>query len=554
MKSYNNKINRLLTTFAIVFLAAWASLTGCTTTADYTLGEELAPGHQQLNMRHRLYSNGMLKETKDNEMINTPCKVFEMRLYRTDSVNAASLDQLYLGLQKHDYYGVRKMGFASQMLFMSGVDDSIGFGYRPVYDSMMFLFEVDTFAGDTTKPIKYNVYALSEDLVNEESEDSIFIITYNPRTAGHLAADAEPIYTFEFPNAAKGVYTNSTQLRMQETPKTMEFLKKLICWELDENGLANKNTEFYQSDSAFVHNFPGLYIEAEAETPDGDGSAFAFKPTSTGISFYGRTRNPGADVDIMCDTLNMNYYFRDNNVIDYGNVSAQSVTFDYSGSEFASTPMYETEENRPEVGIGYVDGCGGMITELTFTEEFLLSLYELVCDQEGNQDYSSAAMNQAALRIYLEDAVYDYTALDPISWAEKLNQSIPRLGLYINYKNRTPIPDYLYSVEDSGGTLAYNGYLNRSHAYYEMDITSYVQELVNDMIEIQPKSAEDIKEAYKKDKEEQTNKYFSHRFFIGPAANKIFTFDRSAVQGADVSMPDITKAAMELEITYTLIK
>lgn len=554
MKSYNNKINRLLTTFAIVFLAAWASLTGCTTTADYTLGEELAPGHQQLNMRHRLYSNGMLKETKDNEMINTPCKVFEMRLYRTDSVNAASLDQLYLGLQKHDYYGVRKMGFASQMLFMSGVDDSIGFGYRPVYDSMMFLFEVDTFAGDTTKPIKYNVYALSEDLVNEESEDSIFIITYNPRTAGHLAADAEPIYTFEFPNAAKGVYTNSTQLRMQETPKTMEFLKKLICWELDENGLANKNTEFYQSDSAFVHNFPGLYIEAEAETPDGDGSAFAFKPTSTGISFYGRTRNPGADVDIMCDTLNMNYYFRDNNVIDYGNVSAQSVTFDYSGSEFASTPMYETEENRPEVGIGYVDGCGGMVTELTFTEEFLLSLYELVCDQEGNQDYSSAAMNQAALRIYLEDAVYDYTALDPISWAEKLNQSIPRLGLYINYKNRTPIPDYLYSVEDSGGTLAYNGYLNRSHAYYEMDITSYVQELVNDMIEIQPKSAEDIKEAYKKDKEEQTNKYFSHRFFIGPAANKIFTFDRSAVQGADVSMPDITKAAMELEITYTLIK
>lgn len=554
MKSYNNKINRLLTTFAIVFLAAWASLTGCTTTADYTLGEELAPGHQQLNMRHRLYSNGMLKETKDNEMINTPCKVFEMRLYRTDSVNAASLDQLYLGLQKHDYYGVRKMGFASQMLFMSGVDDSIGFGYRPVYDSMMFLFEVDTFAGDTTKPIKYNVYALSDDLVNEESEDSIFIITYNPRTAGHLAADAEPIYTFEFPNAAKGVYTNSTQLRMQETPKTMEFLKKLICWELDENGLANKNTEFYQSDSAFVHNFPGLYIEAEAETPDGDGSAFAFKPTSTGISFYGRTRNPGADVDIMCDTLNMNYYFRDNNVIDYGNVSAQSVTFDYSGSEFASTPMYETEENRPEVGIGYVDGCGGMVTELTFTEEFLFSLYELVCDQEGNQDYSSAAMNQAALRIYLEDAVYDYTALDPISWAEKLNQSIPRLGLYINYKNRTPIPDYLYSVEDSGGTLAYNGYLNRSHAYYEMDITSYVQELVNDMIEIQPKSSEDIKEAYKKDKEEQTNKYFSHKFFIGPAANKIFTFDRSAVQGADVSMPDITKAAMELEITYTLIK
>lgn len=548
MKSYRSKTYRLLTTFAIVFFAVWGALSGCTTQADYTLGEELAPGHQQLNMRHRLYSDGMLKEVKENEEINTPCKVFEMRLYRTDSVNAASLDKLYLGLQKHSYYGVRKMGFASQMLFMSGVDDSIGFGYRPVYDSMMFLFKVDTFAGDTTKPIKYNVYALTADLVNEESEDSVFVITYNPRTAGHLAADAEPIYTFEFPNYAKGVYTNSTQLRMQETPQTMEFLKKLICWELDENGLANKNTEFYQSDSAFVHNFPGIYIEAEADTPDGDGSAFAFKPTSTGIAFYGRTRNPGADVDIMTDTLNMDYYFRDDNVIDYGNVSAQSVTFDYSGSEFASTPMYETEENRPEVGIGYIDGCGGMITELTFTEEFLLSLYDLVCDEEGNLQYESAAMNQAALRIYLEDATYNMyedPALDYVSWAEKLNQSIPRLGLYLNYKNLTPVPDYLYSVEASGGSLAYNGYLNRSHAYYEMDITSYVQELVNDVIKQRPTADKPL------DFEEFM---LSRRFFIGPAADKIFTFDRSAVQGADVAMPDLTKAAIELEITYTLVK
>ena len=121
MKSYN-KLQSLLTSTLIAIVVVWATLTGCTTTADYTLGEELAPGHQQLEMRHRLYSGGMLKET-DTE--DTPCKVFEMRLYRTDSVAATSLDKLYLGLQNHNRYGTRKMSFSSQMLF-TGIDARSG--------------------------------------------------------------------------------------------------------------------------------------------------------------------------------------------------------------------------------------------------------------------------------------------------------------------------------------------------------------------------------------------------------------------------------------------
>ncbi len=529
----------MLTSVVIAIVAVWATLTSCTTTADYTLGEEFAPGHQQLEMRHRLYSEGMLKET-DKE--DTPCKVFETRLYRTDSVAATSLDRLYLGLQNHNRYGTRKMSFSSQMLFMTGVDDSIGFGYRPVYDSMMFLFEVDTFAGDTSKPIKYNVYALTGDLVNEESEDSLFIVTYNPRTAGHLDATAEPIFTFEFPNAAKGIYTTSSMLRMQETPQTREWIKRLACMELDENGLANGNVEAYKSDSAFIHNFPGLYIEAEADMPDGEGAAFSFKPTATGIGFYGRMRNPGADADLMADTLIMNYHFRDDKAINYGNVSAQRVSLDYGASDFASTPMYENEENRPEVEIGYVDGCGGMITELTFTEEFLRSLYDLVKDENGNVTHESAAVNQAALKIYIEEAVYDYTQLNPLTWAERLNHSMSRLGLYLNYKQLTPIPDYLYTMESSGGSLAYNGYVNRSLACYEMDITSYLQQIINDVIKIAPTEGE----AFDFDK-----LTLPRKVYVGPEASNVFTFNRSAIQGAD---KDINPAAIELEVTYTLVK
>lgn len=538
MMNYKN-IKSLLTTFTLVIIACWATLSGCTTVADYTLGEELAPGHQQLEMRHRLYKSGTLQEVGIKE---SPCKLFEMRLYRTDSINAASLDKLYLGLHRDNRFGVRKMGFASQYLFMSVVDDSAGFGYRPVYDSMMFIFAVDTFAGDTTKPIKYNVYALDKDLVNEQSKDSLFIITYDPRRDGHLAADAEPIFTFEFPNYTKGIYTNSKQLRLQETPHSRAFIRKLACLELDENGLATGNVEAYKSDSAFIHNFPGLYIEPAEDMPDGEGSSFSFTPASTGIALYGRTRNAGADVDIMADTIAMEYHFRDANVTDYGNVSAQSVSFDYSASEFASTPMYETETERPEVELGFVDGCGGMVTELTLTDEFLLSLRNLVRDENGNQTHASAAVNQAALKIYLEGADYDYLKLDPIVTEEKLNNSISRLGMYLNYKILSPIPDYYYAVESSNGSLAYNGYANRSLACYEMDITSYIQQIINDMIKLEPKEDGSF------DLEKLT---YPHKIFLAPASSSIFTFNRSVVQGADAQL---NPAAMVLELTYTLVK
>lgn len=534
------RIQRLLMTFTVVIVACWATLSGCTTTADYTLGEELAPGHQQLEMRHRLYKKGVIKESGMDE---SPCKLFEMRLYRTDSINAASLDKLYLGLHRDDRFGVRKMGFASQYLFMSVVDDSIGFGYRPVYDSMMFIFEVDTFVGDTTKPIKYNVYALTNDLVNEQSEDSLFIITYDPRRDGHLAVDAEPIFTFEYPNPAKGVYTTSKQVRLQETPQSRAFIRRLACMEkLDENGLANSNVEAYKSDSAFIHNFPGIYIEPADDMPDGEGSSFSFTPASTGISFHGRTRNTGADVDIMADTIALEFHFRDANATDYGNVSAQRVTFDYSASEFASTPMYESEANRPEVELGFVDGCGGMITEFTLTDEFLLSLHNLVRDAEGNKTHASAAVNQAALKIYLEGADYDYTVLDPIVFGDKLNNSISRLGMYFNYKILSPIPDYYYSLESAEGSLAYNGYANRSLACYEMDITSYIQQVINDMIDMEPREDGTF------DLEKLT---YPHKIFLAPSADNIFTFNRSVLQGADV---EINPAAIVLELTYTLVK
>lgn len=104
-----NRLNRIFTAAAAAVVAAMATLGGCTTTADYTLGEELAPGNQQMKMRHRIYSGGVLAEADQED---TPCKIFETRLYRTDSLLSSSLGTLYLGLQNDKRFGMRRLAFA----------------------------------------------------------------------------------------------------------------------------------------------------------------------------------------------------------------------------------------------------------------------------------------------------------------------------------------------------------------------------------------------------------------------------------------------------------
>ena len=530
MKSYN-RIKSLLTAAVVVAVAVLMTL-GCTTTADYTLGQEFAPTNQQMITRHRLYQNGMVREANQED---APCRVFETRLFKTDSVKSDRLGTFYLGLQKHNRFGVRKMGFSSQILHMIEVDDSIGFGYRPIYDSTTMIFELDTFVGDSTRPIQYNVYLLTKDLVDWEAEDTTFYVSYDPREAGHIEQNAEPIFTFKFPDQANGVYTTSTEFRMQEGKGAKDLIKQLFCMDkLDENGLANNNIDIYESDSAFVNKYKGLWIEPAEDQPEGEGHAMAFSDQTSGIVVYGRVRNPGADADIITDTLSIAYYFNDTYSEGFGNVTAQSAKYDFKGTELENLPLLETEANRAEVEMGYVDGCGGIMTELKFSDEFLLSLYNI---NSGEKDYVSAAINQAALRFYLEDS----NLIDPIPMTDKMNESIPRLGMYTNYKDLTPIVDYLYTQEEDE-SLYYDGYLNRSRAMYEMNISSFMQKLVNDLLELEPEADGSI---------DLSKLKTTRTIYLAPSAYDRFTFNRSVIQGSNTKT---NPASISLELTYTLVK
>jgi hypothetical protein len=83
MKNCNKGYGKVLASLAMICVVCFATLTACTTQADYTLGEELTPGNQQMQMRHRLYKAGILTE---GDQQGTPCQIFQTRLFKTDSI------------------------------------------------------------------------------------------------------------------------------------------------------------------------------------------------------------------------------------------------------------------------------------------------------------------------------------------------------------------------------------------------------------------------------------------------------------------------------------
>ena len=144
-------------------------------------------------------------------------------LYRHVKISVKTLDKVIIGVERDERFGVRRMGFVSQFLHMVLPDDSVGFGYRPIYDSMVMQLLVDTFAGDTTKPIKFNVYWLEQDLVADGATDTVFYTSYDARKSGHIKADAEPIFTFTFPDPENNIYTDKVNIRMKETAAGMSL-------------------------------------------------------------------------------------------------------------------------------------------------------------------------------------------------------------------------------------------------------------------------------------------------------------------------------------------
>ena len=169
MKSYAN-LRKLLNCVAAISIAAITLFSGCTTTDD-TLGFELLPENQKMQIRFKsFYAGRVYKDTFDkeqNKFVKTSgnCRSLRTTLYRTDSLVSSNLEVGYMGLENdtEKIFGEREASFASNFLFMSDIEES-GFGYLPIFDSLQVILSVLDCVGDTTYVQTYEVFEVNKSL------------------------------------------------------------------------------------------------------------------------------------------------------------------------------------------------------------------------------------------------------------------------------------------------------------------------------------------------------------------------------------------------------
>ena len=556
MKRFNN-FRRMLLPVAALAAAIGLTLGGCTKVDD-TLGGNLIPDNQQMRA-------GYVQLPRADEL--NPKKYVETRLFQTDSIVSSNITYGYMGSMLNDTLGHRSAGFLSQMVNYYKVDSGY-FGYMPIFDSAQILLKVTSFGRDSVTEQSFAVYEvvsnkyLTEKPIapNKSQRDSTFYLNFDPVAEGVYNPD-EPLFTFTL--GGEGKYPSTTSaVTLEPTEAGKKYIRRLMLQEGESAG----DYSIYSADSLkyWVEAFKGLYIAPNPEKPlteYGKGTIFATELTYSGLSVYGRNRVKD-DPSLIKDTIGMVYYFYEDGA-KFGNVSVNNVKHDYEEATIARRinieEARETAENRPENPLVYVEGMGGVVTEMTFSPEFFAELEaEIAKGNADGKNFKTLAFSQVRMSIYFNDSDYEWekiadgTAGDILRMTDQMNAYPARLGMYTNYKTLTPISDYAYIYEQNYGssvTLAYNGKINRSRGCYVMDITGYMQQLWNSYMEAKADAGGEVANI-------DWDKVKNRSVYIGPEAYGLYTTSFGVLQGmpTQAGTAEPNNAPIRFSMAYNLIK
>ncbi len=481
----------------IVLGLAWGGIfAGGCTKVDDSLGANLIPQDQQMKIQIDTLSN------------------IVTYLGYTDSIPSNQLGTILLGNYSAEGFGVTTCGAVAQ--YMPGLpfnDGANNFGYNPVADSAKIVLYVSSILGDGTVEQTFNVYGIRKEA--EIPYDSVYYPNFD---VAQVADMSTPLFTFKLKTAVTGSVTEA--LIPTEAGKTL----------MQE--LAEADSVYYStSDTLFHNDYNGFYI---APAPDSPKDAAIYRVTlyesdyTTVNASYFRlyAHNYKENTEPYPQNVDTTVY-ADFGFDDYTgyteaepNTSINVIRHDYSGTAIPTDRFNDTTQT---VSVGYVQGLCGVYTGVRFTDEFMAQLAAL--NEFDRTKYRSVMINQARLFLPLQDP-------DNV---DALDLAPTRLGMYQNYRGSLPIPisDYQYTYESSY-TVPYGGYLNRSHSYYEMDITSQVSQLVTSI--------------------QEGNLNATQRLvWVAPIWNSdystpLFSTGEVAIDGSNSDNP------IRVQVTYTLIK
>lgn len=528
-----NKFNRLA-----VLLAGLLALgmTACSVESDNTLGANLVPDNQQIKAGYTVL-DGL-----------NPRRYVETRLYQTDSIVSSNIANGYMGSHKEEKLGRRTASFLTQYTNYYQVDSGY-FGYRPIFDSAMLQLSINNYGGDTTAVQEFAIYEVISNSYIEGKEDSVFYLTFDP--VAEQLIDEEPLFTFTL-GGDHGPATAAVTLT--PTAKGRSFVNRLFLLEGNYKG----DYSIYSRDSVaqWLEEFKGLYIAPTSES-EGEGAIYVTTIEESTLLIYGRNRRED-DPSLIKDTIGMAYYFDDVSYSDNQNISINTIRHDYTEGSLGLDPatVNESVTDRAETSQLIVEGLGGVISELTFTQELFDAFEQILADEyaSSKQRYTTLSFSQAMIYFYFPSSIYDYLSITPAlgdqytSLLDEMDRAQSRLGLYTDYKNLTAITDYAYSYEQNYSTsLDYDGYINRSHGRYAMNITGYMQQLWNSYRDERDAAAEEGRAI-------NLDNVKNRVIYLGPEAYSAYALDVSYLQGADTETEPRLAAPIRLEFTYNMVR
>ena len=567
MKRFNN-FRRMLLPVAALAATIGLTLGGCTKVDD-TLGGNLIPDNQQMRA-------GYVQLPRADEL--NPKKYVETRLFQTDSIVSSNITYGYMGSMLNDTLGHRSAGFLSQMVNYYKKVDSGYFGYMPIFDSAQIMLKIASIGRDSLTKQKFAVYEiLSNDYIDKKpiaadksQADTTFYINFDPQNPNGDGS-AAPVYNpekplFWFYLGGEGTTpSTATNITLEPTEEGKKYIKRLMLQE----GKYKDKYSIYSPDSLeyWVKEFKGLYICPDPKEPvqkngtKETGTIFSTSLDYSGLAVFGRNRVEG-DPTLIKDTIGMVYYFYEDGA-EFGNVSVNNVKHGYEEATIARRinieEARETAENRPENPLVYVEGMGGVVTEMTFSPEFFAELEaEIAKGNADGKNFKTLAFSQVRMSIYFNDSDYEWekiadgTAGDILRMTDQMNAYPTRLGMYTNYKTLTPISDYAYVYEQNYGssvTLAYNGKINRSRGCYVMDITGYMQQLWNSYMEAKADAGGEVANI-------DWDKVKNRSVYIGPEAYSLYTTSFGVLQGmpTQAGTAEPNNAPIRFSMAYNLIK
>lgn len=516
------RIYKIVVSLLLLGLAGAMTFSRCTAVDD-SLGGGFDQGDQQMGLGTASFSFSP----------DASRPFFETRLFHTDSVRSSNIGTGYLGAMNDATFGSRSASFLAQY-YAVALSDLDGFGYRPIFDSIQLKLSVTQNAGDTLRPIRYNVYeVISNEYLQKGAgkvSDTLFYATFDPTPY----VDSDPLFTFTFPDGTKEG-PRKEYITLQPTAKGLALVRRLMLLE----GTYKDDVTIYEKPALWTDYFKGIYI-APAEEVTGTGNLLATNLKESGFLLYGRNRNE-TDPTLIQDTVSASYAFRTTSS-KYNTASINIIRHDYTGSSVDFAAADENTADRPLTQTLYVEGMNGVISELTFTDalfEQLEELYQKANAERPDQSglpYTSLALNKAELSLYLEGADYDAAKIDAGTITPWLDRSIKRLGMYTDYKELAGIADYPFAYErlaGSGFVLPYGGLLSRGRGCYVMDVSNYLQSVWNEWQKAEDKSS------------------IERTIYIAPEAYGLYTMPQTVLQGMEGGT---NNAPIQLKLMYTLIK